>query len=146
VNNNRTVFVTTLGIADVSSAAAIPDDEPGITSRWSINGVELRFYVDGVLGTRCRAPPASISRVRRSFTSAPNGTARFIRGVGGPLENHQWDADAGATDHQSAPAGEAALVIGRLSVTPSTSASGSPKSAGPWSTRTRLPWLSTGLP
>jgi hypothetical protein len=50
VNNNRTVHVTTLGIADVASQAAIPDD--GDWHHIAVvheNGVELRFYVDGVL-------------------------------------------------------------------------------------------------
>lgn len=51
VNPDRTVFVTTLGILDAESAAAIPDD-----GKWHHidvvhqNGVELRYYVDGVLG------------------------------------------------------------------------------------------------
>ncbi|MCW5557444.1 MAG: LamG domain-containing protein, partial [Verrucomicrobiae bacterium] len=50
VNNNRTVFVTTLGILDRNSAAAIPDD--GGWHHIAVvheNGVEFRFYVDGVL-------------------------------------------------------------------------------------------------
>ncbi len=51
VFTNRTGFVTTLGILDVPSKAAIPDD-----SNWHHyavvheNGKELRFYVDGTLG------------------------------------------------------------------------------------------------
>lgn len=49
--NNRTVFVTTLGILDVPSAAAIPDD--GGWHHIAVvheNGKEFRFYVDGILG------------------------------------------------------------------------------------------------
>ena len=50
VNADRTVFVTTLGIKDQSSTAAIPDD-----GKWHHiavihqNGVQFTFYVDGVL-------------------------------------------------------------------------------------------------
>jgi hypothetical protein len=50
VNSDRTVFVTTLGIKDQSSTAAIPDD-----GKWHHiavvhqNGVQFTFYVDGVL-------------------------------------------------------------------------------------------------
>ncbi|MCD6339450.1 MAG: Ig-like domain-containing protein [Verrucomicrobia bacterium] len=50
INTDRTVFVTTLGILDASSSAVIPDD-----GQWHHiavvheNGVELRYYVDGVL-------------------------------------------------------------------------------------------------
>ena len=48
--NNRTVFVTTLGILDRDSSAAIPDD--GGWHHIAVvhqAGVEFRFYVDGVL-------------------------------------------------------------------------------------------------
>jgi hypothetical protein len=51
VNTDRTVFVTTLAIADVPSQAAIPDD--GAWHHIAVvheNGKELRFYVDVVLG------------------------------------------------------------------------------------------------
>ena len=51
VNTDRTVFVTTLGIAEVSSRAGIPDDD--VLHHIAVvheNGKELRFYVDGVLG------------------------------------------------------------------------------------------------
>jgi hypothetical protein len=50
VNTDRTVFVTTLGILDQRSNAAIPDD-----GQWHHiavihqNGVQFTFYVDGVL-------------------------------------------------------------------------------------------------
>jgi len=50
VNSDRTVFVTTLGIKDQTSTAAIPDD-----GKWHHiavihqNGVQFTFYVDGVL-------------------------------------------------------------------------------------------------
>ena len=47
---NRTVFVTTLGILDQSSNAAIPDD--GNWHHIAVvheNGTEFRFYVDGAL-------------------------------------------------------------------------------------------------
>ncbi len=50
INTDRTVFVTTLGIKDQSSTAAIPDD--GNWHHIAVihqNGVEFRFYVDGVL-------------------------------------------------------------------------------------------------
>jgi hypothetical protein len=48
---NRNVFVTTLGIADTPSTAAIPDD--GGWHHIAVEhetGKELRFYVDGILG------------------------------------------------------------------------------------------------
>ena len=51
--NDRTVFITTLGIADVPSAAAIPDD--GAWHHIAViheAGLELRFYIDGALGSR----------------------------------------------------------------------------------------------
>jgi hypothetical protein len=50
VNSDRTVFVTTLGIKDQTSTAAVPDD-----GKWHHiavmhqNGVQFTFYVDGVL-------------------------------------------------------------------------------------------------
>ena len=51
VNTDRTVFITTLGVLDASSKAAVPDD-----GAWHHiaavheNGKEIRYYVDGVLG------------------------------------------------------------------------------------------------
>ena len=51
VNLNRTVFVTTLGILDRNSNAAIPND--GGWHHIAVvheNGKEFRFYVDGILG------------------------------------------------------------------------------------------------
>lgn len=51
VTQDRRVFVTTLGVADTSSDAFIPDDtlwhHIAVVHR---NGTDLRFYVDGVLG------------------------------------------------------------------------------------------------
>ncbi len=50
VNTDRTIFVTTLGIKDQSSTAAIPDD--GNWHHIAViheNGVAFTFYVDGVL-------------------------------------------------------------------------------------------------
>ncbi len=50
VNTDRTIFVTTLGILDQTSTAAIPDD--GAWHHIAVihqNGVQFTFYVDGVL-------------------------------------------------------------------------------------------------
>ena len=82
VNTDRTVFVTTLGILDASSAAAIPDDD-----KWHHiavvhqNGVELRYYVDGVLGdTRAYTSGVIFTRTETSFTlgSEPNGGLQYV--------------------------------------------------------------------
>lgn len=51
VTQDRRVFVTTYGIADSPSAAFIPSD--GLWHHIAVvhqSGVELRFYVDGILG------------------------------------------------------------------------------------------------
>src|SRR5436190_21409893 len=57
VNTDRTVFVTTLGIADVASQAAIPDDDAwhhiAVVHEY---GKELTVYVDAVWGDSRRLP------------------------------------------------------------------------------------------
>ena len=122
VNNNRTVFVTTLGIADVPSQAAIPDDgdwhhiavvhEPGL---------ELRFYVDGVLGdTVPYDRGVNFSRTQRLFSIGAewNGALQYIGSVdrlkisSGMLLPSQLDSQ------KIPPAGAAALNIGRPSSSP----------------------------
>ena len=81
VNTDRTVFITTLAIADVSSQAAIPDD-----GKWHHlavvheNGKELRFYVDGVLGdTVAYTGGMYFSRTQKLFSlgSEWNGALPF---------------------------------------------------------------------
>jgi hypothetical protein len=50
VSSDRRVFVTTLGIADIPSQAFIPND--GLWHHIAVvhkNGVEMKFYVDGIL-------------------------------------------------------------------------------------------------
>ena len=85
VNNNRTVFVTTLGIADVSSSAAIPDD--GAWHHIAVihqPGVELRFYVDGVLGdTRPYTAGVNFTRTQKIFSIGAewNGALQYIGSV-----------------------------------------------------------------
>ncbi|MBI2947586.1 MAG: Ig-like domain-containing protein, partial [Verrucomicrobia bacterium] len=63
-------FVTTLGILDASSQAAIPDD--GAWHHIAVvheNGVELRYYVDGVLGhTRPYTSGVIFTRTQTFFT------------------------------------------------------------------------------
>jgi hypothetical protein len=52
VNNDRSVFVTTLGRADLPSAAVIPDDGAWhhIAVSYDDPAQELKYYVDGQLG------------------------------------------------------------------------------------------------
>ena len=69
VNTDRTVFVTTLGIVDASSQAAIPDD--GAWHHVAVvheSGKELRYYVDGVLRhTRAETRGVIFTRTQTSF-------------------------------------------------------------------------------
>lgn len=122
VNNNRTVFVTTLGIADVPSAAAIPDD--GEWHHIAVvheSGLELRFYVDGVLGdTVPYTSGVNFTRTQRLFSIGAewNGALQYTGSVdrlkvtSGILAPEQLDYQ------KVPPAGDAALVIGRPSITP----------------------------
>jgi len=82
VNTDRTVFVTTLGILDAQSAAAIPDD-----GKWHHiavvheNGVELRYYVDGVLGdTKAYTSGVIFTRTQNYFSlgSEPGGGLQYV--------------------------------------------------------------------
>lgn len=121
VNTDRTVFVTTLRIADVSSAAAIPDDED-----WHHiavvheNGVELRFYVDGVLGdTVPYASGVSFAPTQRFFSLGGewNGNLQFLGSV------DRLKISSGVTapedlDSQRVPAAAAGLTIANPSVSP----------------------------
>ena len=122
VNNDRTVFVTTLGIADVSSQAAIPDDEA-----WHHiavvhdNGKEFRFYVDGVIGDTVEyTSGVNFTRTQRLFSLGAewNGALQFIGSVdrikisSGILAPEQFDSKA------VPPVGAAALSIGRPSSSP----------------------------
>jgi hypothetical protein len=122
VNNNRTVFVTTLGIADVSSQAAIPDDD-----QWHHiavvhqPGTELRFYVDGELGdTVPYTDGVNFSRTQTLFSIGAewNGALQFIGSIdrlkvsSGVLTPAQLDSQ------KIPPAGAAALTIGRPSSSP----------------------------
>jgi len=122
VNNNRTVFVTTLGIADVSSQAAIPEDE-----NWHHiavvhqHGTEIRFYVDGVLGdTVPYASGVNFSRTQRLFSIGAewNGALQFIGSVdrlkvfSGILNESQLDSKP------IPPVGTGGLTIARPSVSP----------------------------
>ena len=122
VNNNRTVFVTTLGIADVSSQAAIPDDEA-----WHHIAVvhehnkEIRFYVDGVLGdTVPYTSGVNFSRTQRLFSIGAewNGALQFTGSVdrlkvsSGVLSEAQLDSKT------IPPASTTGLIIARPSVSP----------------------------
>src|SRR5439155_11780549 len=79
------VFVTTLGIADVRSQAAIPDDDA-----WHHiavvheNGLEIRFYVDGVLGdTAAYTNGVNFTRTQTLFSLGAewNGALQYIGSV-----------------------------------------------------------------
>lgn len=82
VNTNRTVFVTTLGVLDASSSAAIPDD--GGWHHIAVvheNGKEIRYYVDGVLGgTRAYTGSVIFTRTQTLFYlgSEPNGGLQYV--------------------------------------------------------------------
>src|SRR5207247_11283298 len=85
LNTDRTVFVTTLGIADVPSQAAIPDDDA-----WHHiavvheNGKEIRFYVDGVLGdTVPYTSGVNFTRTQTLFSLGAewNGALQYIGSV-----------------------------------------------------------------
>jgi hypothetical protein len=122
VNNDRTVFVTTLGIADVSSQAAIPEDE-----NWHHiavvhqSGIDFRFYVDGVLGdTVPYTGGVNFSRTQRLFSIGAewNGALQFIGSVdrlkifSGILSETQLDSNP------IPPVGTGGLIIARPSVSP----------------------------
>ncbi len=108
VNVDRTVFVTTLGILDASSVAAIPDD-----GKWHHiavvheNGVELRYYVDGVLGdTKPYTSGVIFTRTQTSFVigSEPGGGLQYVGGLDrlkvstGALAADQLDSKAATGD------------------------------------------------
>lgn len=80
---NRRVFVTTLGILDRDSTAAIPDD--GGWHHIAVvheSGKEFRFYVDGVLGDTKAYTSNVLIDVRTQDTfylgSEPNGGLPFV--------------------------------------------------------------------
>ncbi|MCC6233228.1 MAG: LamG domain-containing protein, partial [Verrucomicrobiales bacterium] len=81
--SNRRVFVTTLGILDQPSNAAIPDD--GGWHHIAVvheTGKEFRFYVDGVLGDTVAYTSGVLIDVRTAteFTigSEPNGGLPYV--------------------------------------------------------------------
>ena len=82
VNTDRSVFVTTLGILDAGSGAIIPDDDAwhhiAVVHQ---NGVELRYYVDGVLGhTREYTSGVIFTRTQDFFTlgAEPGGGLQYV--------------------------------------------------------------------
>ena len=76
VTTDRSVFVTTLGILDANSSAVVPDD--GEWHHIAVvheNGVELRYYVDGVLGhTREYTNGVIFTRTQKFFTLGAEAT------------------------------------------------------------------------
>ena len=82
VNTDRSVFVTTLGILDAGSAAIVPDD--GAWHHIAVvhqNGVELRYYVDGVLGhTSAYTGGVIFTRTQDYFTlgAEPGGGLQYV--------------------------------------------------------------------
>ncbi|MBL9127493.1 MAG: LamG domain-containing protein [Verrucomicrobiales bacterium] len=122
VNNNRTVFVTTLGIADVSSQAAIPEDD--LWHHIAVvheHGKEIRFYVDGVLGdTVTYSSGVNFSRTQRLFSIGAewNGALRYtgsldrLKVTSGILSEAELDSKPIPT------AGGKGLTIARPSVSP----------------------------
>ena len=123
VNSDRTVFVTTLAIADVASAAAIPDDEAWhhIAVVYEAPLEQLSFYVDGVLGD---ALPYSggltFTRTQTLFSIGAewNGNLQFLGSLD-RLKVHSGALTPEELDSQSIPPeGEAGLTIGNPSVSP----------------------------
>jgi hypothetical protein len=122
INNDGTVFVTTLGIADVSSQAVIPEDDA-----WHHiavvheNGKEFRFYVDGVLGdTVPYTSGVNFTRTQTLFSLGAewNGALQYIGSVD-RLKVFSGILTPGQLDYQAIPPeGAAALTIGRPSATP----------------------------
>ena len=122
INSDRTVFITTLGIADVPSAAAIPDD--GEWHHIAVihqAGVELRFYVDGALAdTVPYDRGVNFTRTQTLFSIGAewNGALQYIGSIdrlkisSGMLLPSQLDSQ------KIPPVGEAALTIGRPSSSP----------------------------
>ncbi len=117
VNTDRTVFVTTLGILDANSAAAVPDD--GAWHHIAVvheNGVELRYYVDGVLGdTRSYTSGVIFTRTQNYFTlgAEPGGGLHYtgaldrLKVTSGVLTPDQFDSkpivDVTDTDKDGMP-------------------------------------------
>ncbi|MCW5558408.1 MAG: LamG domain-containing protein [Verrucomicrobiae bacterium] len=122
VNTDRTVFVTTLGIADVSSQAAIPDDEA-----WHHiavvheNGKELRFYVDGVLGDTVEyTSGVNFTRTQTLFSIGAewNGALQYLGSVDRLKVSSGILTPAQLDSQPIPPVGTPALSIGRPSVSP----------------------------
>ncbi|MCC6232075.1 MAG: LamG domain-containing protein [Verrucomicrobiales bacterium] len=121
VNTDRTVFVTTLAVADVRSQAAIPDD--GGWHHIAVvheNGKELRYYVDGVLGdTVPYTGGMHFARTQKFFSIGGewNGALRYtglldrLKVTSGILAPEQLDS-------QKIPPAGASLTLGRASVSP----------------------------
>ncbi|MCP5522820.1 MAG: Ig-like domain-containing protein [Verrucomicrobiales bacterium] len=114
INTDRSVFVTTLGVLDAGSAAIIPDD--GNWHHIAVvhqNGVEIRYYVDGVLGdTRAYTGSVIFSRTQDYFVlgSEPGGGLPYV----GALDRLKITSGALAPsefDSQSMPPGSTAPSI-----------------------------------
>ncbi|MHC1766047.1 MAG: LamG domain-containing protein [Verrucomicrobiia bacterium] len=121
VQTSRTVFVTTLRIADVASAAEIPDDED-----WHHiavvheNGVELRFYVDGVhLDTVPYTSGVSFAPTQRFFALGAewNGNLQYVGAVD-RLKVSKGVIAPEDLDFKRVPAGAAGLTIANPTVSP----------------------------
>lgn len=122
VNTDRTVFVTTLAIADVRSQAAIPDD--GAWHHIAVvheNGKELRFYVDGTLGDTVEYTGGMFfARTQKFFSIGAewNGALQYtgmvdrLKITSGMLTPDQLDY------RKIPPAGSGSLAMGRASVSP----------------------------
>jgi hypothetical protein len=114
VNSDRTVFVTTLGRADLPSAAAIPDDGAWhhIAVSYDDAAQELNFYVDGELGdTQSYTSGVFLNR----STAQPifgvgaewNGALRYT-GALDRLKVHRGVLPPAQLDSRAIPAGGAA--------------------------------------
>lgn len=77
INTGRTLHTTTFGLNDVNSTLVIPND-----NQWHhvavehINGVSMRFFMDGTLGSEI------------SYTRGPGSRTSFTISVGGSVANN----------------------------------------------------------
>ncbi len=140
VNTDRTVFVTTLGVLDVASQAAIPDD-----GAWHhiavihVNLKELRFYVDGArLDTRPYTGSVIFTRTENSFSigAQSTGTLQYIGSLdrlkvtSGILAPDQLDFRAAPP--AGAPKLSGSLVAGKLNLTFEGTLQEASVITGPW--------------
>jgi hypothetical protein len=101
----RQVFVTTLGIADIPSAAIIPDDNGwhhiAVVHR---QGQDLRFYVDGILGDTIPYTQGLIyTRTDTVFRIGAEGSGLYFNGYMDRLQLDDTALEADELDYLKIP-------------------------------------------